>query len=181
MKASHNCGCCRPMPAMVTILNPLFVQSARDWSDNAAMDKRQRLVDIPPDATPVNSALLRVMPKNLVVLPVPVREPGQGRDRACFRQLVYDVAKDLPRAAHRLYRHRAEQHRGDDADRRPVEAVAAARRRIADPAEGIAADQRATRARKRSSSPNATSKSSARTRKSNRPAGRWRKKPANSH
>jgi len=36
-----------------------------------AMDKRQRLVsDIPTDAAPVNSALLRAVPKNLVVLPV---------------------------------------------------------------------------------------------------------------
>ena len=37
----------------------------------SAMDKRQRLVsDIPTDAVPINSALLRVTPKNLVVLPV---------------------------------------------------------------------------------------------------------------
>jgi HAMP domain-containing protein/CheY-like chemotaxis protein/signal transduction histidine kinase len=36
-----------------------------------AMDKRQRLVtDIPDDAVPINSALLRIAPKNLVVLPV---------------------------------------------------------------------------------------------------------------
>ena len=36
-----------------------------------AMDKRQRLVsDIPSDAVPINSALLRVAPKNLVVFPV---------------------------------------------------------------------------------------------------------------
>src|SRR5260370_19526208 len=35
------------------------------------MDKRQRLVsDIPTDATPINSALLRIVPKNLVVVPV---------------------------------------------------------------------------------------------------------------
>ncbi len=36
-----------------------------------AMDKRQRLVsDIPADAVPVSSALMRVVPRNLVVLPV---------------------------------------------------------------------------------------------------------------
>src|SRR5437868_871970 len=36
-----------------------------------AVDKRQRLVsDIPADTAPINSALLRVVPKNLVVLPV---------------------------------------------------------------------------------------------------------------
>jgi HAMP domain-containing protein/CheY-like chemotaxis protein/GAF domain-containing protein len=36
-----------------------------------ALDKRQRVVsDIPPDAVPISSALMRVMPKNIVVLPV---------------------------------------------------------------------------------------------------------------
>jgi CheY-like chemotaxis protein/signal transduction histidine kinase len=36
-----------------------------------ALDKRQRVVsDIPPDAVPVSSALMRVMPKKIVVLPV---------------------------------------------------------------------------------------------------------------
>jgi HAMP domain-containing protein/CheY-like chemotaxis protein/signal transduction histidine kinase len=36
-----------------------------------ALDKRQRLVtDIPADAVPINSALFRVAPKNLVVLPI---------------------------------------------------------------------------------------------------------------
>jgi CheY-like chemotaxis protein/signal transduction histidine kinase/HAMP domain-containing protein len=36
-----------------------------------ALDKRPRLIaDIPPDVVPINSALLRVAPKNLVVLPV---------------------------------------------------------------------------------------------------------------
>jgi HAMP domain-containing protein/CheY-like chemotaxis protein/signal transduction histidine kinase len=36
-----------------------------------AMDKRPRVVsDIPPNAVPITSALMRVMPKNIVVLPV---------------------------------------------------------------------------------------------------------------
>jgi HAMP domain-containing protein/CheY-like chemotaxis protein/signal transduction histidine kinase len=36
-----------------------------------ALDKRQRVVsDIPPDAVPVSSALMRIMPRNIVVLPV---------------------------------------------------------------------------------------------------------------
>ena len=38
-----------------------------------------------------------------------VRNPGQGRHRAFFRQLVHDLADDLPRTAHRLHRHRAQQ------------------------------------------------------------------------
>ena len=76
----------------------------------------------------------------------PVRESGQGGHRALVRQFVHDLANDLPGAAHRQHRYRAEQYRGDDADRRSAEAIAAARRRIADPTEGTAADQRPTRA-----------------------------------
>jgi HAMP domain-containing protein/CheY-like chemotaxis protein/signal transduction histidine kinase len=48
-----------------------FVQFGEGLVGQCAMDKRQRLVsDIPADAAPINSALLRVVPKNLVVLPV---------------------------------------------------------------------------------------------------------------
>jgi HAMP domain-containing protein/CheY-like chemotaxis protein/signal transduction histidine kinase len=51
--------------------HPLFVQFGEGLVGQCAMDKRQRLVaDIPPDAAPINSALLRVIPRNLVVLPV---------------------------------------------------------------------------------------------------------------
>ena len=54
-----------------TIPHQQFVQFGEGLVGQCAMDKRQRLVsDIPLDATPINSALLRVMPKNLVVLPV---------------------------------------------------------------------------------------------------------------
>jgi HAMP domain-containing protein/CheY-like chemotaxis protein/signal transduction histidine kinase len=51
--------------------HPLVVQFGEGLIGQCAMDKRPRLVsDIPTDAVPINSALLRVMPKNLVVLPV---------------------------------------------------------------------------------------------------------------
>ncbi len=48
-----------------------IVQFGEGLVGQAAMDKRQRLIaDIPADSAPINSALLRVAPKNLVVLPV---------------------------------------------------------------------------------------------------------------
>jgi CheY-like chemotaxis protein/signal transduction histidine kinase len=51
--------------------HPQIVQFGDGLIGQCAMDKRQRLVsDIPADAVPINSALLRVVPKNLVVLPV---------------------------------------------------------------------------------------------------------------
>ncbi|MCP4619499.1 MAG: HAMP domain-containing protein [Bradyrhizobium sp.] len=51
--------------------HPSFVQIGEGLVGQCAMDKRRLLVsDIPHDATPVNSALMRVLPRNLVVLPV---------------------------------------------------------------------------------------------------------------
>ncbi len=51
--------------------HPQVVKLGEGLIGQCAMDKRPRLVsDIPTDAIPINSALLRVSPKNLVVLPV---------------------------------------------------------------------------------------------------------------
>jgi CheY-like chemotaxis protein/signal transduction histidine kinase/HAMP domain-containing protein len=51
--------------------HPLLIQFGEGLIGQCAMDKRQRLVsEIPTDAVPINSALLRVVPKNLVVLPI---------------------------------------------------------------------------------------------------------------
>src|SRR5437667_4722844 len=51
--------------------NPQVVQFGEGLVGQCAMDKRQRLVaDIPGDTAPINSGLLRVIPKNIVVLPV---------------------------------------------------------------------------------------------------------------
>jgi HAMP domain-containing protein/CheY-like chemotaxis protein/signal transduction histidine kinase len=51
--------------------HPSIVQFGEGLIGQCAMDRRQRLVsDIPSDAVPISSALLRVVPKNLVVLPV---------------------------------------------------------------------------------------------------------------
>jgi HAMP domain-containing protein/CheY-like chemotaxis protein/signal transduction histidine kinase len=51
--------------------HPQTMQVGEGLIGQCAMDKRQRLIsEIPDDAIPINSALLRVVPKNLVVLPV---------------------------------------------------------------------------------------------------------------
>ncbi|WP_249150403.1 HAMP domain-containing protein [Bradyrhizobium sp. JYMT SZCCT0180] len=51
--------------------HPQFVQFGEGLIGQSALDKRQRVIsDIPADTVPINSALLRVIPKNLVVLPV---------------------------------------------------------------------------------------------------------------
>ena len=54
-----------------TFPHPSYVQIGEGLVGQCAMDGRRLLVsDIPHDATPVNSALMRVLPRNLVVLPV---------------------------------------------------------------------------------------------------------------
>ncbi|HEY0849134.1 MAG TPA: HAMP domain-containing protein [Bradyrhizobium sp.] len=54
-----------------TYPHPRFVQIGEGLVGQCAMDKRRLLVsDIPADSAPVNSALMRVLPRNLVVLPV---------------------------------------------------------------------------------------------------------------
>jgi CheY-like chemotaxis protein/signal transduction histidine kinase/HAMP domain-containing protein len=51
--------------------HPHSVQLGEGLIGQCALDKRQRLVsDVPSDAAPINSALMRVLPKNLVVFPV---------------------------------------------------------------------------------------------------------------
>ena len=75
-----------------------------------------------------------------------VRGPGQGGDRARLAQRLHRAADRLPRAAHRLDRHRAELDRSHHADRGPAAAEPEARRRAAEPAGRVAADQRAARA-----------------------------------
>ncbi|OCK55245.1 HAMP domain-containing protein [Bradyrhizobium sp. LMTR 3] len=51
--------------------HPQLVQLGEGLIGQCAMDKRQRLIsDIPSDTAPINSALLRAIPKNIVVLPV---------------------------------------------------------------------------------------------------------------
>ncbi|WP_342804232.1 HAMP domain-containing protein [Bradyrhizobium sp. CSA112] len=51
--------------------HPQVVQFGEGLVGQCAMDKRQRLVsDIPAYTAPINSGLLRVIPKNIVVLPV---------------------------------------------------------------------------------------------------------------
>ena len=144
---TRSCACSRPMPATAPIPHPQVVQFGEGLIGQCAMDKRQRLVsDIPTDAVPINSALLRVIPKNLVVLPVlfenQVKAVIELSSVSSFTTSQMTFLEQLTDS----HRHRAQQDRGDDADRRPVEAIAAARRRIADPAEGTAADQRTARA-----------------------------------
>jgi len=51
--------------------HPQFVQLGEGLIGQCGLDKRQRLVsDVPSDTAPISSALMRILPKNLVVFPV---------------------------------------------------------------------------------------------------------------
>ena len=99
-----------------------------------------------PTRCPIGSVLLEAHAAQPPGVPDHVRGPDQGGDRARLAARFRSRAPDVPRAADQQHRHRAQQHRGDDADRGPADAVPAAGRRAADAAEGAAADQRAARA-----------------------------------
>ena len=143
-----------------------------------AADKRRLLItELPTYAVPIGSALFKVVPRNIIVLPVLFENQVKAVIELASVTAVHRAADDVPRAADRQHRHRAQQHRSDDADRRSAEAVAAARRRTADPAAASCSRPTSSSSRRRSSSPSETSKWSARTRKSSRPAARSRKRP----
>ena len=99
-----------------------------------------------------------------------LRGRGQGGDRARLARHVHRVAPRVPRAAHGQHRHRAQQHRGDDADRGAARAVAAARRPSCRRSRRSCSRPTSSSRRRRSSSPSRTPRSSARTRRSSRRA-----------
>ena len=109
----------------------------------AADGRRMLIQDVPDSVTPdplrpvQDAAAQRVHPAGAV------RRPGQGGHRTRLGRRLHRSAEGIPGAVDRRHRHRAEQHRGDDADRGTAEAVPATGDRVADPAARIAADQRA--------------------------------------
>ena len=104
----------------------------------------------------------------------PVRERGEGRYRAGVGDNVHDVADGLPRTAHQLDRHRAELDRSDDADRGLPQAVADSSPANCRRSRKSCSRPTSSWSRRRSSSPSATSRWNARTRKSSRRAARSR-------
>jgi signal transduction histidine kinase/CheY-like chemotaxis protein len=59
----------------------------------------------------------RAAPRNITRPARAVRGPGEGRHRARLARVLHQSPALVPRTAHRQHWHRAEQHRGDDADR----------------------------------------------------------------
>ena len=138
----------RPMPTTATAAIPRSSSSAKGLIGQCAVDKRAHPDHRDARRTSCRSApaLFKALPRNVIVLPVlfedQVKAVIELASLSDFTELQITFLEQLTSQ----HRHRAEQHRGDDADRRAAEAVAAARRRAADAADGAAADQRAARA-----------------------------------
>ena len=173
--APHAAGCWPAMPRRPGIRIQQQLRLGEGFIGQCARDKRRILVsDVPAGYRSGRIGLLPRAAAQPRGVSRRLRGADQGGHRPGLAERVLADAPRLPGAADREHRHRAQQHRGDDADRRAAEAVAAARRRAADAAEGTAADQRAARRRRRSSSPSRTPKSNARIRRSSRRAARSR-------
>ncbi len=118
--------------------------SATASSASARVEKRRILItDIPENAVRVGAVAGRGAAAQHRRAARHLRGSPEGGDRRCLAARLRPGAPELPRAAHGQHRHRLEQYRGDDADRRPAEAEPGARRRAAGAAEGAAEDQRA--------------------------------------
>ena len=137
-----------------------------------AADKRRMLISEPtPKAVPISSASFKAMPKNVIVLPVLFENQLKGGDRACLARDIQCAADRVPGTTDRQFRHGSQQHRSHDADRRPAEAIAAARRPSCSRSKASCNRPTTSWSKRPSNSPKVTSRSS-------RPAARSKKKRA---
>ena len=68
-----------------------------------AADKRRLLItDMPTHAVPIGSALFKVVPRNIIVLPVLFESQVKAVIELASVHAVHHAADDVPRAAHRL-------------------------------------------------------------------------------
>ena len=94
-----------------------------------AADKRRMLITEHADSCSADwFGSVQGRPQQHHCLAGALREPGQGGDRTRVGHAVHRAPDDVPRTADRQHRHRAQFYRGNDADRRSAQAVAATRR-----------------------------------------------------
>ena len=83
-----------------------------------AADKRTILVkDLPPDTTLIGSALVKMAPRNIIVLPVLFENQTKAVIELGSSQILHQPADHVFRATHQQHRHRAQQYRSNDANR----------------------------------------------------------------
>ena len=170
------CGC---WPATPQRTGPAGAKSqlGEGLVGQCAVEKQRILLtDVPPDYMPIHSSLGDAQPANIVVLPVLF----EGQTKAVIELASLHPFTDT----HLTFLEQLTQTIGVvlntiEATMRTedlLQAVAAAHHRAAIAAERTAADQRRAASARPSSWPSRTPKSNARTRKSSRPAARWKKR-----
>ena len=105
------------------------IQIGEGLIGQCAAEKRSMLItDLPAHTVPIRSGLFAGCTTERHCATGALRGSGQGGHRAGFLACIYGLAPGVPRTTDGEYRHRAQQHRGDDADRGAAQAVAATRR-----------------------------------------------------
>ena len=67
----QTCGCCRPMPTTAPTAIRSGIRIGEGLIGQCAADKRRLLItELPTYAVPIGSALFKVVPRNIIVLPV---------------------------------------------------------------------------------------------------------------
>ena len=84
------------------------------------------LTNVPPDYVRISSGLGHSAPINIIVLPDPLRGPGEGGAGAGFLRPIQRERPRAARSADREHRDRHQHHRGQHADGGPSRAVAVA-------------------------------------------------------
>ena len=109
-----------------------------------AVEKRRILIrDLGESQVTIRSGLFEAVPRNVIVLPVLFEDRVKAVIELASLGVFYRIASGISRTVNRQHWHRAEQHRGHHANRRPIETVAAIGHRTSDAAKRAATEERA--------------------------------------
>ena len=130
-------SCSPAMPIASATTSPMQFRVGQGLVGQCALEKeRFVLTDVPPDYIKISSGLGEATPLSIVVLPVLFEgEVKAVVELASFHQFS-DIHLGIPRPTYRIHGHRVEHHRGDHANGRATQAIAGARRGVAEPAIG---------------------------------------------
>ena len=136
------------------------------------------LTNVPRDYIRISSGLGDAAPQNIIVLPVVFEGQVKGvLELASFERFNPTHQTFLDQLT-REHRHRAQHDRGQHAHGGPAQAVAVAGPAAPDPPGRVAEDQPGVAGEGRPARPPEPGSRDARTRKSSRPARRWRRRPS---
>ena len=93
------------------------IQVGEGLIGQCAAEKRSMLItDLPSHTVPIRSGLFQAVPRNIIVLPVLFEDQVKAVIELASLSALHRLAPGVPRTTDGQYRHRAQQHRGHDAD-----------------------------------------------------------------